>query len=426
MEKLLDVNAFNVKRIGIYAGSILLLIILCVLNWGINDAGHRTVIQYPWGTINVKFEPGLYVTWFGKEDVYQDVITFDFDKNDATGEVSLNQTGIAVRYQDGGTGTIFGKARFSLPADETTMVTLHKAFRSNQAVTYKLIKTVTEEAQNLTAGLMSSEEAYAEKRGTFTEWARMQISNGKFVTELKQIDTKEVGTEKTVTKNIPVISYGKDGLMKQQTSDFKKYGITVDGFQITDWGFEPKTLEQIAAKRAATMGIITAKAEADRAKQDTITGEEKGKVAVMNAKYAREVVKVEAIVTAEQEKEVAVIGAKQKVDVAEQAKLEAEQKKLAAVAYKAEQILRGEADGAYKQKVMEADGALTQKLAALVQIQTAYAENFGKQKWVPEIQFGVGANAGGSNVTDLISMLNAKTAKDLSLDFSLPSTVKQQ
>ncbi|MCI0668337.1 MAG: hypothetical protein L0Y43_09825 [Methylococcaceae bacterium] len=44
---------------------------------------------------------------------------------------------------------------------------MHKAFRNNDGVALKLIKTVTEESMNLTAGLMTSEEAYTEKRGTF-------------------------------------------------------------------------------------------------------------------------------------------------------------------------------------------------------------------------------------------------------------------
>ncbi len=411
----------NYTRLGLIAGVIITLIIIFFMFTGINDAGHRTVIQYPTGGINVKFEPGLYITWFGKETVYQDLITFDFDKSDSIGEASLDQTGISVRYQDGGTGTIFGKARFRMPADYDTMVQLHKAFRDNDGVSYKLIKTVTEESTNLTAGLMSSEEAYTEKRGTFTEWDRMQIANGKFVTELKSVTTKEEGTDRQITRSVPVIAYGKDGMPKHQPSDFKQYGITVDSLQITDWNFEKKTLDQIDAKRSATMGIITARAEAERAKQDAITAEEKGKAAVMTAKYQKEVVKAEAIVTAEQDKEVAVIGAKQKVDVAEQAKLEAEQKKLSAVAYKQEQILRGEADGAYKAKVMEADGALTQKLEVYERVQAVYAENFGKQKWVPEIQFGANSGTNDSNVTNLINMLNAKTAKDLSLNLSLPT-----
>ena len=78
------------------------------------------------------------------------------------------------------TGTIYGKARFDLPKDEITMLELHKSFRSNNGFAQKLLKTVTEEAQNLTAGLMTSEEAYTEKRGTFIEWSRDQLQKGKY------------------------------------------------------------------------------------------------------------------------------------------------------------------------------------------------------------------------------------------------------
>ncbi len=57
------------------------------------------------------------------------------------------------------------------------------------------------------------------------------------------------------------------------------------------------------------------------------------------------VLKEQAIVDAQRAKEVAVIAAEQRVEVARQQQLEAEQKKLAALEYKQEQILRGEGDG---------------------------------------------------------------------------------
>jgi len=136
--------------------------------FGINNAGHRTVVQYPTGTLYVKFTPGIYPQLFGTTEIYNDVITFDYDKTDAEVDSSIDQVGISVRYQDGGTGRVYGKARFTLPNDEETMLHLHKAFRSNRGVSQKLIKSVTEEGMNLTAGLMSSEEAYAEKRGIFS------------------------------------------------------------------------------------------------------------------------------------------------------------------------------------------------------------------------------------------------------------------
>jgi hypothetical protein len=423
-----EVSGFKISvKAILIAVAMLIVVILGFSMSGINDAGQRTVIQYPTGTLTVKFSPGLYWTWFGKEVVYNDVITFDFDKLEAEGESSLDQTGIAVRYQDGGTGTIFGKARYSLPADEPTMIELHKAFRSNDGVAYKLIKSVTEESMNLTAGLMTSEEAYAEKRGTFTEWSRAQLEKGKFYTRLESIVAEEE-TGKKVTKNIPVIDFGDDGRPKHYGSDFEEYGITVSGYQITDWDFEPRTLAQIATKREATMAIITAKAQAEQAKQEAITAEEKGKANVMTAKYEKEVDKQKAVVEAEQKKEVAVIEAEQKVSVAEQEKLEAEQKKLAAVEYKEEQTLRGEGDAAYKQKVMVADGALEQKLAAYVKVSEMYASAISSYKgnWVPTINQGGGQTGTGNGAMGLIELLSAKAAKDLALDMSLPAQAAAQ
>jgi len=385
---------------------------------GINNAGHRTVVQYPTGTLYVKFSPGLYAQWFGTTEIYNDVITFDFDKSASVVGSSIDQKGISVRYQDGGTGTVFGKTRFSLPGDEETMIHLHKAFRSNRGVSQKLIKSITEEGMNLTAGLMSSEEAYAEKRSIFTQWSSQQISKGKFQTILEKIKTVDESTGKTVTKNIPVISYGEDGLPVHLNSDLLDYGISVNGFQITDWDFEPKTLQQIATKREATMAIITAIANAERAKQDAITSEEQGKANVMTAKYQKEVIKEQAIVDAQREKEVAVISAEKSVEVARQKKLEAEQKKLAAVEYKQEQILRGEGDGAYKRIVMQADGALAQKLATYESVMNRFAEAVEKQKWVPEVQMG-GGGKGGDNAMTLIEMMSVKAAKDLALELKI-------
>jgi hypothetical protein len=331
---------------------------------------------------------------------------------------SIKQVGISVRYQDGGTGTVYGKARFSLPTDEETMLHLHKAFRSNRGVAQKLIKSVTEEGMNLTAGLMSSEEAYAEKRSIYTQWASQQISKGKFQTRLETVTSMDESTGKSVVKNIPVISYGQNGLPIHLDSDLSDYGISVNGFQITDWDFEPKTLQQIATKREATMAIITAIANAERAKQDAITSEEQGKANVMTAKYEKEVVKEQAIVDAQREKQVAVIAAEKNVDVATQQKLEAEQRKLAAAEYKQEQILRGEGDGAYKRIVMEADGALAQKLETYERVMARFASAIEKQKWVPEVQMGEGAS-GGSSAMTLIDMMGVKAAKDLALDLKI-------
>lgn len=397
------------------------LIVLAYMTAGINDAGQRTVIQYLDGKMAVRFDPGVYFTWFGKTVKYNDVITFDYDKTGSgKGEATatIDQKGITVRYQDGGNGTVYGKARFQLPNDEETMIKLHKAFRSNEGVAQKLIKAVTEEGMNLTAGLMTSEEAYAEKRSIFTQWSKAQIAKGKFQTEIRRDTIVDESTGKKVIKNVPVIQYDTSNQPMHLESDLETYGVVVSGLQNTDWDFEKKTLEQISTKREATMAIITAKANAERAKQDAITAEEKGKADVMTARYLQEVEKTKAVVRAEQEKEVAEIQAKRLVEVARQTKLEAEQKKLAAAEYKQEQILRGEGDGEYKRLVMKADGALTQKLATYERVMNRAFMAVEKQKWVPEVQMGA-SGTNGSSAQQLIDMLSVKTAKDLSLDMNI-------
>lgn len=174
---------FPTKRIVAIFLLIILTYIVCFELFGFNDAGNRTVIQYPWGALTVKFTPGIYLKIFGRTTVYRDVITFDFARiAQESGEgATIDQPGVEVRYRDGGKGTVFGLIRFKLPMSEEQMLNLHKAVRSNEGVAFKLLKPITEEALNLTAGLMTSEGAYADERAQFIEWADTQIKAGKLV-----------------------------------------------------------------------------------------------------------------------------------------------------------------------------------------------------------------------------------------------------
>jgi len=411
----------NWKKLAIPAGIVFVGLILLAMMAGINNAGHRTVIQTPGGNLSVKFEPGIYFTSFGKTWEYNDFITFDHDREKADGGAVLDQTGIGVRYQDGGMGAVYGKSRYALPNDEVSMLDLHKAFRSNKGVANKLIKPVVEEAMNLTAGLMRSEEAYATKRAIFTELAKSQIAKGKFVTRIKIITVTDETTGKSIETEVPEIV--TVGTVRQHVpSDLAKFGVTLETIQLNDPGFEGSTKTQIADKREATMAIITAKANAEKAKQEAITAEEQGKANVMTAQYQQEVIKEKAIVVAEQAKEVATIAAEQKVEVARQAQLEAVQFKLKAIEIKAANILEGEGLAEKKRLIIEADGALEQKLKTYERVNGYYAEAVGKNKWVSEVSMGGGESGGGDTATQLINLLTTKTAKDLALDMSMATT----
>jgi hypothetical protein len=409
----------------IIGGIVIACLIALSMSFGINSNGYRTVVQLPNGTTYVKATPGPYLLAFGTAETYPDFITFDFDKSASNDDSrSVNQSGINVRYQEGGTGTVYGQVRFALPASDTDMLALHKAYRSAAGVTYKLIKPSVEEVQNLTANLMTSDESYMEKRSMYGEWARDQLVKGKYRTKLESKQVKEetaiAGTadaEQTVWKEVPVILKGADGLPQHMPSDLKTYSVALSSLQITDWDYEQKTIDQIQKRREANMAIITAKADAERAKQDAITTQENGKRDVMKAKYEEEVEKEKAIVKATREAQVAVIAATKTVDVAKQERERQEQNKLAMIEYKQAEVLRGEGDAAYKKAVIEADGALTQKLEAYVTVNKNYADAFGQQKLVPDIVMGgTGVSTAGPEASNLINLLTAKTAKDLQFD----------
>ncbi len=68
---------------------------------------------------------------------------------------------------------------------------------------------------------------------------------------------------------------------------------------------------------------------------------------------------------------------------------------------------------------MQADGALTQKLATYERVMNRAYEAVEKQKWVPEVMMGGSGGGSAGSAQSLIDMLNVKTAKDLSLDMKL-------
>ena len=140
----------------------------------------------------------------------------------------------------------------------------------------------------------------------------------------------------------------------------------------------------------------------------------------MVAKYEKEEEKIRAVVDAERVAEVAVINAKQKVDVAEQAKLAEVERKLQAYETKKKLIALGQGEAKRQQLVMEASGMIHEKLATYERVSAKYAEAVGQQKWTPEISMGGSSSAtGAGNANALIDMFTAKTAKDLSLDMSM-------
>jgi len=376
-------------------------------------------IQSAWDgkiTWYVGTEPWVWQNW-GTTVVFKKRSIYSFDAPDTTPEgVKKGRclNGIEVRFNDGGHGTICGSVQFEMPVDDAHLNSIFTKFKTQSSVQGALIETITGKSVYLAGPMMSSRESYAEKRNDLLYYIEDQIQNGVYKTRQREDHVKDsiTGAEKTAT--ITEIVLGKDGKAeRQEVSVLTQFGIKAFNFAIKRLPYDDKVEEQIKAQQELAMAVQTSMSTARKAEQDTLTTVEKGKQTAAEAKWKQEAIKATEVTRAEQEKAVAIVTGEKERDYA---KLQRD----AAEFYKQQQILKGEGDGAYRRKVMEANGALEQKLETFKEVMGKFAVEFGKQKWVPEVQMGGGgAAAGGNPATDMIQGLNTMVYKQLALDMKM-------
>lgn len=314
----MKVNFSKRMALGIIAG--IAGIITVAQNIGVNDAGYRTVIQYPNGSMDVQFDAGIYFPMFGKTTVYPDFITKDFSAGEGNVCSFANNNGVRVRYQDGGEGVVCGIVNVQLPTTEEQMIEFHKRFRSEEGAKVKLLDALVPNVLNLTAGLMTSEESYATKRSEFISTAATQARKGIYVTQLVQKNV-QVGLDKNgkpefQKRSVPEVVVGKDGQPTHQPSVLTQWGLSVTQFDLNAWDFEGKTLEQISRKREAEMAIVTAQANANRAYYEEQEVIARGKKEVAAKEYQTKVAAAVQIEEANRDKQLALIAASKQKETA--------------------------------------------------------------------------------------------------------------
>lgn len=387
-----------------------------------NNAGYAQIKQaFYFGTLTVHDQPGTYPQLFGTIHTYKEASTFYFTADSEMGEA--RDQSIPFQFNDGAKSKGSGSIRVILPTtDHEAMITIHKKFKSMDGVMNRLVFPALRNAFFHTGPHMSAADSYAARRNEFASLVKDQLLYGTLDTEKEPIETVDEVTGKTKTvyqlKRIPCESPNTDecvrGFKRKEPSAFREFNIQLTNFVIDDIVYPKAVLAQIEAQRAARMNIITKEAEAKEADARAKKAEAEARAKVAETRATEEVQKTQLIVRAEASKAEAVLNAEK---VKEVARLEKE----AAEFEKKKQILLGEGEATRKRLVMQADGALQQKLNAWVKAQEAYAAALGKAQpgaLVPSLMMGGGSGRGG-NAGDLIELLKAKTAKDLSVDLGV-------
>ena len=313
---------------------------------------------------------------------------------------------IKVRFNDGGHGNISGSLRYTLPTEQSKMVTLHQTYHSMEAIDHELVRQVVNKGVFMSGPLMSSRESYAEKRADLINYITDQIQFGVYRTEHDQVKTNDplTGQEKVVDIVRPKQNdHFPNGIEREEESPIQRFGMRASNITINGIDYDPVVEAQIKQQQEAIMAVQQAIVNARKAEQDALTVEQQGKAAAAKAKWDQEVEKATAVTSAEKDKAVAVTQAEKDKDVAalalETAKLNAQQT-----------VTSAKADADAKKLAVQANNNLQERIDAYVKVMEAWATAYGNQRQTPDIQLGGGGAGGTAAAMDFLAV---KAARDL-------------
>lgn len=370
--------------------------------WENLDASELMVIQSPVsGDLTCYTSPGVQWQGTGTVTKYprQGLYTFD---HETTKENPVPDTGKELQFNDGGKAHLYGSVNWEMPLDCKSIIEIHKTFGSKEAIETRAVSKMVNLAVYLSGPVMSSTESAAERRSELVELINDQAQKGVYQMIVQNVERPDPITGEKRQMVVTSIARDSAGLPKrQQGSLLEQYHVHLQPLSIAKIKYSDSVETQIRERQVAVQKVQIAQANARKAEQDAITTEKEGQAKAATAKWEQETIKAKEVTKAQQQLEVATLAAK-----------EAEQ-------FKREQILRGEGEAARKQLVMNADGALDQKLEAYKEVQAKWADAFAKfgGAMVPAVSMGGGSGGSAmSNTQQLVDLLGAKTARDLSLD----------
>lgn len=403
---------FKKLMIGGIATVIFLLAFLIFNPFSWNDAGNRTVIERADGEQIVQFSPGLfYAGFFAKEKEWPNQISVMYQQDAANLELEDNgiEVGkINIRFNDATTAQVKGITQYILPSDEKEMILIHNTHRTPVSLVSKRLAPYTQECLASSSQLMSSEKHYGGGRAQMAQDFMDQLKEGVYLLSTEErMAYDSLARERKRVYFTEIQKDSKTGAPRRKLSSIKEYGITVADAAITDVDYEEKVDEKLVKIIDAVTKSSISKQELMTAQQQTLTAKAQGEQKLVEIEYQQKQEQTKQVVSAQTKVAVAAQDKLQQTIQAEAAEQEARKIKILA-----------DADAYKKRTVIQADGALEQKLKAWTTAEQYKWEAFGKFQGsiVPQIQTGSAGGGTGSNALNFMELMGAKAAKDLALD----------
>lgn len=407
-----------------------------------NEAGYQTHIRTIFGDEKVVTEVGYATKWFGRATAWKQAQTIQFvitqDNNDAKTDDTVNAVeNYRIVFLGNVDGAVEASTRFRLPQGEQ-FLKIAREYRTPENFIATALTPAVKETLQSTASLMSADDYFAGARSEFGGEFENQLRNGQYITRRKEVfrnnirgrnegselkPGSELPGDDTIGKRAEFVTekvVDVSGTPVRKPQQFIGMGVEVVEARITNIAPNAQYRARMEKVQHALADLAIARQARLKEEEEKLLVTARGEKEVEQKRQETLRNQIEQTTNAETDKQLAIINAEREKASAEIAKLTSEE--LLAKARIDAQATKTLADAeAYAKKaVLEADGALDKKLAALVEINGVWA-TAAKTAPVPGIVMG---SAGGdtgrqSELSNMMQLLAAKAARDLQVDMAV-------
>ena len=366
----------------------------------VRDVGWNT---YLWGTVTPwKNAMSVQSTHGGRGDM----------SAESEGEsMSANMPPQTLVFLDQVDAAVTATARFQLPEDEESFLRLVRAFRSPENLLRTELIPAFQETLGASASLMAAEEYFSGGRTEFNTEFQNQMQNGIYLVKRQEVvrqaaraatssanaalgeDQENFGDDRQVVFVVEKL-LDANGQPRRKIQNFAQFGISVVSARVTDVDPNERFKSRMEQKQDAAAARSVAREQRIQEEEQRLLAISKGEREVAERQAQAKVIQIERTTQAETEKQLAITEAQKR---REQARIEQERAQILLETAKIDAEARrvaAEAEAYAKEKILEADNALAQKLEAEIRIQELWAAAYAQRR-VPQYVFGGGGSAAG-------------------------------
>ena len=408
-----------------------------------NDAGYCQHVRTIFGNETSTCDTGWYFSGWGSSTAWPYFITVAHTlEPDAEGSAISGPYN--VRMSDNWTGDVYQTTRFGIPQDQEQFLKMARDFRSPERLITTTLRPSVTAAIDTVANMFTMEQYFSgQMRDQFKIEFKDTLMKGQPKVQLvpkvidalnadpsgaaasdtaNAADTSDVGAT-TVTIMVAEKVLDTTGKEIRTVPEYLQYGILVSQSILEKIEADPAFEEQQKKRKDAVSRRVIAKEQRLEQEEQRLLRIAEGDTEIAKRQAEAKTEQIQQTTEAETEKKLAITAAERVREEArvaketaginlERARIDAETVRVAADA------------AAYEKRViLEADGALAQKLAAWTEAQTVWADAASKIN-VPSTVIAGGNGSGNSGsalgtVESFMNMLMVKTAKDLSVDTTI-------